>query len=1132
MTEPLPADPQWYRDAVIYSCHVRSFADSNGDGYGDLKGLSDKLDYLQDLGVTALWLLPFYPSPLRDDGYDIADYTSIHPDYGTMRQFKRFVKEAHTRGLKVITELVINHTSDQHPWFQRAVKSPPGSRWRDWYVWSDTPDPYPDVRIIFEDFETSNWTWHAEAKQYYWHRFYSHQPDLNFDNPEVQDALAEVLDFWAETGVDGFRLDAIPYLYEREGTNGENLPETHDYLKQLRAHLDDKWPGRMFLAEANQWPEDAAAYFGDGDECHMNFHFPLMPRLFMGVSQEDRFPVIDILEQTPEIPDGTQWALFLRNHDELTLEMVTDEERDFMYRAYAHDPRMRINLGIRRRLAPLLGNDRRLIELMNSLLFSMPGTPVIYYGDEIGMGDNIYLGDRNGVRTPMQWSADRNAGFSDANPQRLYLPAVIDPEYHYETVNVESQQENAGSLLWWHKRLIALRQRHAELFGRGSIEFVHPDNPKVLAYVRRHTPEDGGAEQRVLVVANLSRNAQPATLPLQDFQGLSPVEMFGRTAFPAITDQPYLLTLGPYQFYWFSLEREPSRLTLSQMREATVALPVEAEQEAPELTVAGEWTALLRGRGKERLEAALPTILRRQRWFGGKAREILSCEVTEVIPIGRKEDPVLRLLLVAVGYAEGEPEEYVLAVGFADGEEAGRIAAQSPNAVLAHVKGRGQRGESGVLHDALHDPEAGTALLETVARARKLKTSKGQLVGRRDRALGSRAERAELQPAVLRGEQSNTSIVFGDRYMMKVIRKLERGVSPDVEIGRYLAGRLEHVPELVGTIDHQRGEGEEPATLAMLQRFVPNEGDAWVHTLDELERFSERVLSDPPDAGGRTLPGARSSALTLAAKEIPEAVHDALGPYLDSAILLGTRTAELHIALAQGDGDEAFSTEPFTTLYQRSLYQSMRNALRRGLQGARKATTSVPDPTAREHIEQLSAREGEILERLRTLSTTKIDTVRTRIHGDYHLGQVLWTGRDFVIIDFEGEPARPLGERRLKRSPLRDVAGMLRSFQYATASALRFQLERGAVTAERTGYEELRGWLAYWHRWSSAAFLRGYLEAADGQPFLPSDPEHTAILLDAFLLEKAIYELGYEMNNRPEWVDIPLTGIAEVLGDD
>jgi maltose alpha-D-glucosyltransferase / alpha-amylase len=706
---------------------------------------------------------------------------------------------------------------------------------------------------------------------------------------------------------------------------------------------------------------------------------------------------------------------------------------------------------------------------------------------------------------------------------------VIDPEYHYETVNVESQQENSGSLLWWHKRLIALRQRHGELFGRGSIEFVHPDNPKVLAYVRRHEPEDG-PEQRVLVVANLSRNAQPATFSLSEYQGLSPVEMFGRTAFPAITDQPYLLTLGPYQFYWFSLEREPSRLSLSQMRESSQALPVEAPSEPPELTVAGDWTALLRGRGRERVEAVLPTILHRQRWFGGKAREILTCKVADVIDVGKKDDPALRLLIARVEYVEGEPEEYVLAVDFAEGEDAGRIAASTPNAILAHVKGRGQRGSNGILFDALHDPEVGAALLDTVARNRRFRAGRGELVGRRDRPLGSQADRAELEASVLKAEQSNTSIVFGERYMMKVVRRLERGVSPDVEIGRFLAGRVEHVPELLGTIDHVREDADEPATVAMLTRFVPNEGDAWVHTLDELERFSERVLSDPPDAG-RTLPGGRAPSLELASKEIPEAVHGALGPYVDSAILLGQRTAELHVALAAGDGNEAFATEPFTTLYQRSLYQSMRNALRKGLQAARKGITSVPDPAARDHIEQLSAREDEILERLKTLSTTRIDAVRTRIHGDYHLGQVLWTGRDFVIIDFEGEPARPLGERRLKRSPLRDVAGMLRSYQYATASALRFQLERGGVTQDRAGYEDLRGWLAYWHRWASAAFLRGYLETAAGQPFLPSDPDNTAILLDAFLLEKAIYELGYEMNNRPEWVDIPLTGIAEVLGD-
>jgi maltose alpha-D-glucosyltransferase / alpha-amylase len=1026
---------------------------------------------------------------------------------------------------------VINHTSDQHPWFQRAVKSPPGSRYRDWYVWSDTPEPYPEVRIIFQDFETSNWTWHPEAGQYYWHRFFSHQPDLNFDNPEVHEALKGVLDFWAEIGVDGFRLDAIPYLYEREGTNGENLPETHAYLKELRAHLDEHWPGRMFLAEANQWPEDAAAYFGDGDECHMNFHFPLMPRLFMAVRQEDRFPVIDILQQTPEIPDGTQWALFLRNHDELTLEMVTDEERDFMYRAYAHDARMRINLGIRRRLSPLLGGDRRLIELMNSLLFSMPGTPVLYYGDEIGMGDNIWLGDRNGVRTPMQWSADRNAGFSSANPQRLYLPVVIDPEYHYERINVESQQENASSLLLWMKRLIALRQRHTQLFGRGEIEFLYPNNPKVLAYLRRYKP-DGGPEQRVLVVANLSRNAQSAELPLEEHQGLTPVEMFGRTAFPAVTDQPYALTFGPYQFYWFSLERAPSRLSLSQMREHATATD-DTVDPLPELTVAGEWTALLRGHGKERLEGVLPAVLRRQRWFGGKARTVGSCHVVDVAPLGGKDDPTLHVLVVRVDYVDGEPEEYVLPVAFAEGEDAGRVATTAPNAVLAHVKGRGARAQTGVLYDALQDEAAGLVLLEHLVRNRRTKTSSGEIVGRREPALGSKVRTRDLSARTLRGEQSNSSIIYDDRYLMKVLRRLEPGESPDVEIGRFLSGRVAHVPELLGTLDHVR-RGGTSSTLAILQGFVPNEGDAWVHTLDELERFSERILTDPP-VGGVVEP--KGTPLAAAAEELPEDAHALIGPYLDVAHLLGERTAEMHIALAGADAPEdprkadAFAPEPFTSLYQRSLYQSMRNSLRRGLQAARKAAGTLPDDRARDRVVALAGREEELLDRLRTLSDGRIEASRIRTHGDYHLGQVLWTGRDLVIIDFEGEPARPLGERRLKRSPLRDVAGMLRSFQYASHSALRFQVERGAVTPERDAHEELRGHLATWNRWVSTGFLRGYLTTAQGHGFLPDDPQHVAILLDAFLLEKAIYELGYEMNNRPEWVDIPLTGIADVLGD-
>jgi maltose alpha-D-glucosyltransferase/alpha-amylase len=554
-------DPQWYKDAIIYELRVRSYMDSNGDGGGDLAGLTAKLDYLQDLGVNALWLLPVCPSPGRDDGYDISDYTDVNPDVGTLDDFRTFVEEAHRRALRVITELVLNHTSDQHPWFQRARRAPPGSPERNFYVWSDTPDRYKDARIIFTDFEPSNWSWDPVAKQYYWHRFFAHQPDLNFDNPAVHEAMLGVVDFWFGLGVDGLRLDAVPYLYERDGTNCENLPETHLFLRKLRAHVDSRFKNRLLLAEANQWPEDAARYFGNGDECHMNFHFPIMPRIFMSIHMEDRLPIMDILAQTPPIPPNCQWALFLRNHDELTLEMVTDEERDYMYRAFAHEPTMRINLGIRRRLAPLVGNDRRQIELMNAMLMSLPGTPVLYYGDEIGMGDNVFLGDRNGVRTPMQWSPDRNAGFSRANPQRLVLPVIIDPEYHYESLNVESQQGNPNSLLWWTKRLIALRKRF-QAFGRGTIEFLAPENPKVLAFIRHFEDET------VLVVANLSRFTQYVELDLKAFKGRVPLELIGRTRFPPIGDLPYLLTLGEHAFYWFSVE-ETKQAEL-QAREAGV----------------------------------------------------------------------------------------------------------------------------------------------------------------------------------------------------------------------------------------------------------------------------------------------------------------------------------------------------------------------------------------------------------------------------------------------------------------------------------------------------------------------------------------------------------------------------------
>jgi maltose alpha-D-glucosyltransferase / alpha-amylase len=536
----------WYKDAIFYEVPVRSFFDSNADGIGDFPGLTEKLDYIQQLGADCIWLLPMYPSPLKDDGYDIADFYDIKSEYGTLEDFRRFLDAAHARGIRVIADLVLNHTSDQHPWFQEARRSPTSAK-RDYYVWSDDPERYAGTRIIFTDTETSNWSWDPVAGTHYWHRFFSHQPDLNYDSPQVRDAMLDVVSFWLGMGLDGLRCDAVPYLFERDGSNGENLPETHEYLKELRAFVDRNFPGSVLLAEANQWPTDVRAYFGEGDEFNMAFHFPLMPRLFMALRREDRTPIIEILDQTPAIPASCQWGLFLRNHDELTLEMVTDADRDYMYLEYARDPVMRLNLGIRRRLAPLMENGRRQIELLNSLLLSMPGSPILYYGDELGMGDNVYLGDRGGVRTPMQWSGDKNAGFSRADPARLFSPVILDPVYHYEALNVESQTRVPTSLLNWMRRLIAVRKRYP-VFGRGSIEFLLPANNKVLAYIRKDD------SQTVLCVVNLSRFVQPMELDLSRYKGGTPVELIGETRFPAIGDLPYFLTLGPHGFYWFRLE--------------------------------------------------------------------------------------------------------------------------------------------------------------------------------------------------------------------------------------------------------------------------------------------------------------------------------------------------------------------------------------------------------------------------------------------------------------------------------------------------------------------------------------------------------------------------------------------------
>jgi len=1057
-------DPLWYKDGIIYQTHVRAFFDSNNDGIGDFQGLTRRLDYLQDLGVNILWLLPFYPSPLRDDGYDIANYTAVHPSYGTLADFKSFMREAHRRGIRVVTELVVNHTSDQHAWFQKSRRAKPGSPWRDFYVWSDTPDKYRDARIIFKDFETSNWAWDPVAKSYYWHRFFSHQPDLNFDNPAVHEALFKVLEFWMETGVDAFRLDAIPYLYEREGTTCENLAETHVYLKKLRAHLEAKFPGKMLLAEANQWPEDTLPYFGEGDECHMAFHFPVMPRMYMSLAMEDRFPITDIMAQTPPIPENCQWALFLRNHDELTLEMVTEEDRDYMWRTYAKDSNARINLGIRRRLAPLMGNHRGRIHLMNGLLFSFPGTPIIYYGDEIGMGDNIYLGDRNGVRTPMQWSADRNAGFSRANPQQLFLPVIIDPQYHYEQVNVEAHQNSQYSLLWWMKRLIATRKRH-KAFGRGSMEFLHPENRKILAFVRRYEDET------LLIVANLSRIVQCFELDLSEFRGMVPVELSGGTKFPEIGERPYFLNLGPFAFYWFELRRQ--------------AAP-QVGDELP-LVNAKKWDEIFSDRNRDALQRAIGRYIRTRRWFAGKARTINTVTIRDTVQLSREAG---QLAIVDIDYTDAEPEAYLLPLGVTAARRSDESDARTAT-LIARLR------DGCLLYEPIGEPAFTGALLELIGRRRRLKG----LTGISTRDFRELRGTGPLDAQVLKAEQSNTAIVYDQRLFLKLFRKLEPGVNTDLEVIRFLNEETSftNTPRLAGALEY------DSMTLGVLQGYTENSGDAWKYTLDSISRFFDHILSD-----------------RNAAERMKHPNDELIGGYLSDAELLGRRTAEMHLALASRDDIPAFAPEPFTPHYQRSIYQSMRTQAVQTLQLLRRRAKDNPE------AQMVVAREAELQKRFRAVLDGRISGQRIRTHGDYHLGQVLYTGNDFVIIDFEGEPLRPLSERRIKRSALRDVAGMLRSFHYAPYAVVFGQTPGVVIRAEDESLLDTAA--AFWHQTVSAAFLRAYLAASAGAPHLPASRDELRVLLDAYRLEKALYEIVYELNNRPEWVRIPIRGMLELLG--
>ncbi len=1087
----------WYKDAIIYELHIKAFYDSNGDGIGDFEGLMQKLDYLEDLGVTAIWLLPFYPSPLRDDGYDIADYYTINPSYGDIKGFKKLIKEAHKRGLKIITELVINHTSDQHPWFQKARRAAPGSPERDYYVWSDDPEKYKDARIIFTDTEPSNWTWDPEAKAYFWHRFFSHQPDLNFDNPKVQEEIFKIMDFWCKMGVDGFRLDAVPYLFERENTNCENLPPTHEFLKKLRTHVDKHFDNKLLLAEANMWPEDSAAYFGDGDECHMNYHFPIMPRMFMAVKMEDRYPIIDIIDQTPEIPESCQWAIFLRNHDELTLEMVTDEERDYMYKVYTKDPQAKINVGIRHRLAPLLENNRNKIELMNVLLFSLPGTPVIYYGDEIGMGDNFYLGDRDGVRTPMQWSADRNAGFSAANPQKLYLPVVIDPEYKYEAINVESQLMNSSSLLWWMKRIIGMRKKF-KAFGRGDINFLSPTNAKIIAYTRTFEDED------ILVLGNLSRFSQAAELDLEDYEGYTPVEVFSHNKFPKIKDQPYLFTMAPHGYYWFLLEKEKDHR--------------EEVGKTPELAIAG-WEELVSGKSRSKLEnKILPPYLNSCRWFGGKSRVIQNISITNSIKIPVKDLPS-KLLTIEVNYNDGLPEVYQLPLAFSNIKAEDLHGGIPKKGIVANLI---LDGEDGILFDAVYNEEFRNVLFQNIRKGKKLQNGSGNLEfyhSQESKSLG----KGEIHSKILIAEQSNTSIIYDNKYFLKLYRKLDNTINPDLEITRYLSEKTDYknAPKFVGAIEFNPSE-KNIIVLGMMQDLIPNQGDAWDYTKDHLERYFENVLTHK-ESKFEKAPGELTRPLNY--NKLPDSFKELIGViYPERVNLLGCRTAEMHKALAANPDEVDFEHEPFSLHYQRSVFSSLQSLTRNSFQNLQKNLKNLPEGLRKEAKEVLDLK-SDVLKCFKRVYQHKIPIMKIRTHGDYHLGQVLWTGKDFVIIDFEGEPARAFSERRLKRSPLRDVAGMVRSFHYATYSSI---MEPEFEQQRKEG--KLEEWAESWYYHVTRMFLEGYLERVGKSNFIPEQKEDFKILMETFLLEKAVYELNYELNNRPDWLIIPLRGIKSIIG--
>jgi maltose alpha-D-glucosyltransferase/alpha-amylase len=1078
LKESFLQDPLWYKDAVIYQVHVKSYFDANNDGVGDFAGLIDKLDYIAELGVNAIWLLPFYPSPMRDDGYDIAEYRDIHPAYGAMAEARRFIREAHKRNLRVITEMVINHTSDQHPWFQKSRRAKKNSKARNFYVWSDTNQKYEGTRIIFSDTESSNWTWDPVAGQYFWHRFYSNQPDLNFDNPDVLTEVLSIMRFWFDIGVDGLRLDAIPYLVEREGTSNENLPETHAVLKAIRAELDTHYPDRMLLAEANLWPEDIQQYFGNGDECHMAFHFPLMPRMYMAIAQEDRFPIIDILRQMPEIPQNCQWAIFLRNHDELTLEMVTDQERDYLWNFYAADKRARINLGIRRRLAPLVERDRRRIELLNSLLLSMPGTPTLYYGDEIGMGDNIFLGDRHGVRTPMQWSDDRNGGFSRADPASLIAPTIMDPLYGFQAINVEAQAHDTHSLLNWTRRMLAVRKQQ-KAFGRGNLKMLAPANSRILAYLREYTSSDGVPEI-ILCVANMSRAAQAGELDLSSYAGKIPVEMIGGSSFPVITTLNYLLTLPPYGFYWFLLADATQMPTW-------YIVPLERLPELRTLIVKQDLRDLLQAPARTILEQEVfPSYLPKRSWFAHLGEPI---EDVHLLYVSTFDIPSHLFAFSEVEIRRnGASERYFLPLGVIADHLAG-----TPSQQLALARLR-QKRAVGLLTDPFTLPEFNRHIIQNLRAHIILPLDEGELQFIPTPLLQTIEGRPDTEVDVVAANDTNGSVVMAGSMVLKPIRKVLAGIHPEIEISNYLAAsKFSNIAPLLGEVKRIDGGGEQ-YTLMILQAYISNQGDAWQWTQNTLER----VLRDRLTAGTSTM----------------DIQYPAMDELENFAQVLGTRLGEMHRLLALPSKNLRFGYIATKAKDTRAWAHHISEGLLQILENLREQTSK--------DAKWLLAHKSKLFALIKKLAANAVGGIRIRTHGNLHLAQILVVPGDVYFVNFEDGIAA--GDTELHLSPLKNVADILCAFD--DVGAITLKAAQGIdITAETDRIHQIAA--SYRHK-THAAFYEAYSLATADLPHAWQDGVAGQIAaLRLACIDNRIREV-LKASYRPDWLEIPLQGLVRV----